>query len=340
MTGEIAQLGASYAIALEAVDCASGDTLVRELAEAPAKEQVLQAVGRATTALRERLGESLASIRKLDTPIEQATTSSLEALRALTQADALRAQGKRLEALAVFKRAIALDPDFALAHARLGVLYQNLSENTLASAHRTRAFELRARGSERERFYIEASYYGSTALDQASARETFDQWSQTYPRDATPVHNLGTIEDSEGRYERALDYFRASVQIDPSVELMHLNVISKATQLDRLEEASAALKVAVPGLAKRRRCKPSRISGHRTRRSGGRGTARGRCRRRGAARRRDCKVRRGARQTLRRAHSHGPAGRGARAAALVRRGGPLPFRAGDVRRAHGLRRLR
>jgi tetratricopeptide (TPR) repeat protein len=245
LTGEIAQLGTSYAIALQAVDCATGETLARELVEADRKEHVLRAVGSATTALRERLGESLASIQQLDTPIEQATTPSLEALKALSQADVLRARGERLEALSLYKRALALDPEFALAHARLGTLYQSLLENGLSTEHRTRAFELRARASERERFYIESHYYQNIAFDLARTRETLEQWARTYPRDATPTNNLGVVESSQGRPAEALASYRAALEIDPSVELFYSNVIVSSMLLGRLDQSAAALAAAV-----------------------------------------------------------------------------------------------
>ena len=179
------------------------------------KEQVLAGVGRATSDLRERLGESLASIQKLDTPIQQATTSSLDALKALVSADALRAQGQREEALAMFKRALDIDPDFALAHARIGALYDNMAERTLSIAHRTRAFELRERASERERFYIESSYYLNVGFEPVKARATYEQWRQTYPRDATPLNNLGAAEAQAGRFDRAIDLYRAAIRARP-----------------------------------------------------------------------------------------------------------------------------
>jgi tetratricopeptide (TPR) repeat protein len=245
LAGEISAVGANYAVTLHATDCQSGRTLARALVEVSGKEQVLSGVGRATTALRERLGESLASIEKLDTPIEQATTSSLEALKALSQADALRAQGKRTEALALFKRALELDPDFALAHARLGTLYQNLFERALGEQHHVRAFELRARASERERLYIESHYYSNIAYDAARARESYDEWRQTYPRDFTPANNLGVAAAQVGRPEEALEHYLVAVRLEPSHELVHTNIIGTLLWLGRFGEASQALAGAV-----------------------------------------------------------------------------------------------
>jgi tetratricopeptide (TPR) repeat protein/tRNA A-37 threonylcarbamoyl transferase component Bud32 len=247
LTGEIAAVGSHYAVTLHAMDCQTGDTLARELVEAPAKEQVLATVGTATVTLRERLGESLASIQKLNTPIEQATTSSLEALKALAQGDALRAQGKRQEALPMFKRAIELDPDFALAHARLGTTYQNFFELVLAAQHRTRAFELRARASERERFYIDAAYY-DVVHDRLKSRATYEQWIQTYPRDAVPHNNLGVLDSGDGRIPAAEEHYAAATRLDPSVELMQTNLIAAQLTLGWLDAAERSLKSAVARL--------------------------------------------------------------------------------------------
>ena len=245
ITGEIAQLGNNYAITLQAIDCQSGETLAREQVEAAGKEQVLRAVGSATTELRERLGESLASIEKLNTPIEQATTSSLEALKALSQADALRAQGQRIAALTWYKRALEQDSDFALAHARLGALYQNLMENAVANEHRTRAFELRSRASERERFYIESHYYSSITFEMDKAREVHLQWQQTYPRDATPANNLGVAAAQAGRIDEAIGHYQKAAELDPSLELVRANLVDALCDVGRFDEAAAVLNEAV-----------------------------------------------------------------------------------------------
>jgi eukaryotic-like serine/threonine-protein kinase len=245
LNGEISAVGSNYAISLHAIDCQSGNTLAREMVEVTGKEQVLSGVGRATVSMRQRLGESLASIQKLNTPIEQATTSSLEALKALSQGDALRAQGKRPEALALFKKAIDLDREFALAHARIGTLYSNLFENALAAEHRTRAFELRTRASERERFYIESVYYSDVVYDSAMARTSLDTWRQTYPHDATPLNNLGVLEGSNGRIVEAAAHYQAAIQLDPGLELVRTNLFNVQMALNQLAEAETTLKEAV-----------------------------------------------------------------------------------------------
>jgi tetratricopeptide (TPR) repeat protein len=245
LTGQIASVGSNYAVTLQAIDCQTGDSIAQELVEVSGKEQVLAGVGRATSEMRERLGESLASIQKLDTPIQQATTSSLEALQALVSADALRAQGQRDKALAMFKRALDIDPDFALAHARIGALYENMAERALSISHRTRAFELRERASERERFYIESSYHLNVGFEPVKARATYEQWRQTYPRDATPLNNLGAAEAQAGRFDRAIDLYRAAVALDPALELFQVNLVASLMAENRIDEARAASTEAI-----------------------------------------------------------------------------------------------
>jgi tetratricopeptide (TPR) repeat protein len=245
LSGEISAVGSNYAVTLNATECQTGETIARDLIEVPAKEKVLGAVAQATARLRQRLGESLASIQRLDTPIEQSTTSSLDALKAFAQGDALRNQGRRAESLPLFKRALELDPEFALAHARIGTLYQNLQDNTLAREHRQRAFELRTRASERERFYIDATYYSSVVFDQVNARATYEQWRQAYPRDATPLNNLAVQATGEGRNLEAIDYYLAAVKLDPTLELFRTNAAQALMGAGRFDEAVAVVHDAV-----------------------------------------------------------------------------------------------
>ncbi|MCH6554967.1 MAG: protein kinase, partial [Acidobacteria bacterium] len=189
MTGQIAPLGSRYVLTLNAVNCATGDSLAREQVEAESKEEVLAALGHAASRLRGKLGESLASIEALDTPLEEATTTSLEALKALSLGDARRAQGPETESIPFYRRALELDPNFALAYARLGTIYGNIGEREQAEEFRRKAFELRDRVSERERLYITAHYYTSVTFEIEKARQTYELWTQTYPRDSTPRNN-------------------------------------------------------------------------------------------------------------------------------------------------------
>src|SRR5882724_2313648 len=163
LTGSIASLGSQYVVTLDAINASTGASLGQEQAQASSKEQILNALGKATSSIRQRLGESLASIEKFDKPLEQATTSSLEALKAFTEGDALHsAQGEDLASIPFYQRAILLDPNFALAYGRLVPVYGNLNQLELAERYSKQAMDRRERASERERLYIEAHYYYST----------------------------------------------------------------------------------------------------------------------------------------------------------------------------------
>jgi len=186
LTGSIAGLGSHYVIGLEAVNCRTGDSLAREQVEADSREQVLTALGKAATQLRGKLGESLSSIQKFDVPLIQATTSSLEAFKAYTLGREQIFQGKNLDAIPFFKRAIELDSNFALAYLNLGIAYFNVGENDLVAGYTRQAFELRDRVSEREKFAISSLYYGSVTGELDKASEVLEVWKRSYPRDLPP----------------------------------------------------------------------------------------------------------------------------------------------------------
>ena len=242
MLGGLASLGSTYILTLTAENCATGDVLAREQVTAPTKEQVLGALGSAATTIRGRLGESLASIQRTDKPIEQATTSSLEALKAFSVGDRRRNTGTDQEAIPFFRRAIELDPDFAMAHAQLGTVYSNLGEQQLAKQHRTRSFELRDRVSERERLYISAHYYNGVEGNVAKALEVYDLWKQTYPRDAVPYINSGTLYSARNQPEEALKAYLKALELDPTRRLGYANALGKLLQLDRIDEAEKLVK--------------------------------------------------------------------------------------------------
>jgi len=237
MLGSLASLGATYVVTLTAENCGTGDVLAREQVTAESKEQVLSALGSAASAMRGQLGESLASIARNDTPIEQATTSSLEALKAFSLGEQKRNTSTDQEAIPFFRRAIELDPSFASAHARLGTIYANLGEQQRSIEHRTKAYELRDRVSERERLYITAHYYNGVEKDQEKALQTYDLWKQTYPRDAVPYINSGTIYSVRGEEERALESYLKGLELEPTRRLAYTNAFSKLLQLDRMDEA-------------------------------------------------------------------------------------------------------
>ena len=223
LAGCIAELGGGYVITLEAVNCQSGESLATEQVQAAGQSDALRALGTAATALRGRLGESLASIQKLDIPIERATTASLEALQAYSLAEIERAKGNPCRAIPLYKRAIELDPNFALAHGRLATTYNNEGEVELGRQHRIRAFELRDRVSEHEKFYITAHYYNSITGEMDKARETYELWKHTYPRDFTPYNNLAVSTCSTASREGQREAQEAK-RIEPESPLALANL--------------------------------------------------------------------------------------------------------------------
>lgn len=240
LAGSIAPLGSSYVITLEAVAAVTGDSLGREQEQAESKEKVLAALGEATTRLRMRLGESLGSVERFAAPVEQATTRSLEALRAFSLGDAERAAGRELSAIAYFRRAVELDPEFAMAQARLGVTYGNTGEHDLAVKHILRAWELRERVSERERLYITGHYHQAVARDRMRAIETYELWRRTYPRDSVPPTNLSYLYFTLGQFEKALESARSALEIDQNSIFAQLHLSMSLQALGRFDEARVA----------------------------------------------------------------------------------------------------
>jgi len=240
LDGSIASLGSQYVLGLKAVNCRTGDSLAQEQATADAKERVLKALGEAAAKLREKLGESLVTVQKLDTPIEQASTPSLEALKAYSLGQkTLVGKGDWAAAVPLFQRAIRLDPNFAMAYASLGVDYSNLGETSLASENTKKAYDLRERVSEREKFYIESHYYHYVTGDLEKARQAYELWSQTYPRDLVPPNNLGLIYENLGDYDKALAESREALRLDPGSGASYANLVAPYLYLNRLQEAQA-----------------------------------------------------------------------------------------------------
>jgi eukaryotic-like serine/threonine-protein kinase len=200
----IANLGKDYVIGLKAVGCATGDSLAQEQVQVLGKEKVLDALSQAAVKLREKLGESLSSVQNFDTPLAQATTPSLEALQALSSGRKTLDNGDYTASVLSFQRAIAFDPNFALAYSGLSANYVNLGENSLAVENAKKAFELRERVTEREKFAIESAYYITATGDLEKARQTLELWAQAYPRDSGSHFNLGNLYNSLGLQRRAL----------------------------------------------------------------------------------------------------------------------------------------
>ena len=214
--GSIAALGNQYVIGLNAVDCRSGETLAREQVSASGKESVLTALGGAASKLRAKLGESRASLEKFDTPLEQATTPSLEALRAYTLGRRAMDGSDMVQAPSFFRQAIRYDPNFAMAYARLGTSYKNLGEPGLGIENTRQAYQLRERVSEPEKLYIDSHFYQLVTGNLERARQVFELWAQTYPRDWTPRINLGVVYQALGQHDKSLEEFRETLGRHPT----------------------------------------------------------------------------------------------------------------------------
>jgi tetratricopeptide (TPR) repeat protein len=246
MSGSISSLGSQYVIGIKAVNCATGDMLAQEQATADSKEHVLSSLSNAAIKLREKLGESLKSVHKLATPIEQATTPSLEALQAYSMGrNSMLVQGNYAAAVPLLQRAIQLDPNLAMAYASLGTTYHNLGEKELAVVNTRRAFELRSNVSEREKFYIESHYQQFVTGDLEKAKQVYELWAQTYPRESVPFTNVGVVYQTLGQYEKALQNFRASQRLAPDDALEYGNMLLIMVNLNRAKEARAVAAEAV-----------------------------------------------------------------------------------------------
>lgn len=237
INGSIAPLGSRYAVSLAAIACENGDTIARTQAEASSKEEVLQSIGQAAVSLRQRLGESLASIRAHDAPIEQATTTSLEALRALSLGQAARDRNDNRAAVPLLRRAIEIDPNFAMAHARLGATYVNLRRALEARASIVRAHELSDRVSEIERFYIDAWHADVVLNDDLKAVEVYHAWQQSYPSDVTTYNNLAMLFLRLSRDDEALVQAQQAVRLNPDVAFPYANLSEVFIRLQRYDEA-------------------------------------------------------------------------------------------------------
>ncbi len=240
LTGSISTLGSHYVIDLQALNCATGDSIAHEQAEAENKEVILKSLGQAATTLRAKLGESLSSIQKFDTPLEEATTSSLEALKMFNLAETQRVSSEA-GAIPFYKKAIELDPNFAFAYARLAQVYFNSGENESAVQYAKQAFERRQRASEKERLYISTRYYQIVTGEMDKAMEAFRLWEQSYPRDSVPYINLGVAYDFLGQRDQAVQQAQEANQINPSSRYPYENLGGDYLALGRYDEAKAII---------------------------------------------------------------------------------------------------
>src|SRR5260370_10617999 len=246
VAGSIGALGSHYTIALDAVNCATGDALAHEQVDSENKEAVLIALGKAARGLRAHLGESLSSMQGRAGPArEQPTTTSLEAFRQFALADAARDSGRIAEAKTFYQRAIELDPNFAMAYARVSVIQSNDVEFELARQYITKAYELRDRVSERERLYITSHYYEAATGETAKNIATLEQYRLAFPREWTPVNNLSAQLDRLGEYEKALALAQEANRMEPKAVLPYDNMGVSYWRQNKLDEAKAILEQAI-----------------------------------------------------------------------------------------------
>jgi eukaryotic-like serine/threonine-protein kinase len=241
LTGTISQLGPQYVVTLEAVNCSTGASLLRVGADASAKDNVLSALGKAASELRGKLGESLASIQKFDAPLPQATTSSLEALKAYSLGLKAIAEKGSAAGIPFLKRAIELDPNFTEAYSLLAVMYGNIGETFLASEYAHRAYELRDRVTEHERLAISTLESSYVTGDLVKDEQVVDLWKQTYPRDVGVYNDAGVDKQLRGDYQGGLQDFLQGVRLYPNSTITIDNLATSYFALNRLDEAKGVL---------------------------------------------------------------------------------------------------
>jgi tetratricopeptide (TPR) repeat protein/predicted Ser/Thr protein kinase len=248
LLGSIAGLGSQYVLGLKAVNCNTGDLLAEAQEQAAGKEAVLKALDAATVSLRGKLGESLSSVQKYATPLEEATTPSLDALKAYSLGRKTFSLKGNTAALPFYQRAVELDPKFAMAYRAMSAVYGNLNEVGRMEENARKAYDLRGKVSERERLSIEAMYYWNGTVELEKAAQTYEQWRQTYPRDFIPYENLGAIYGSNlGNWARALEEFVESLRLNPNNGDVYWNLGLAYASLNRLDEAEAVYKQAEEG---------------------------------------------------------------------------------------------
>jgi serine/threonine protein kinase/Flp pilus assembly protein TadD len=244
LDGSITQIGTQYNLVLNAENCATGASLASAQAVASDKNHVLEALGTVATSIRGKLGESLSSIQKFDKPLAEVTTPSLEALQAYTLGNQALSNADYTPAIAPLQRAISLDPNFAMAYATLATVYSDLGEGDLARENTKKAYDLRDRVSEREKFYISSHYEDFVTQDLEKAVQVYQLWAQTYPRDATPYNNLTVVYWQLGEWEKAPKPIRRAVALEPTSGLFISNLAYAYLGLGRLDEAEAILQQA------------------------------------------------------------------------------------------------
>jgi eukaryotic-like serine/threonine-protein kinase len=236
IAGSIGSLGSEYVLGLKAVNCQSGDMLAQEQVTAASKEKVLGALGEAASKLRGELGESLATVQKFDVPLEQATTSSLEALKAYSLGKKTEQEKGPDAALPYDQRAIELDPNFAMGYGAVGGDYWSRGEVGRAKEYETKAFQLREHASEREKLTIAAHYYQDVTGELDKTAQTYQEEIESYPRESGAYSNLGTVFASQGQYEKAAEITRQAVRLAPDRAPGYENLANDTLALQRFDE--------------------------------------------------------------------------------------------------------
>lgn len=245
VAGTILAPGNKYVVDLDAVNCLTGASVAHQETEAPTKEQVLNKLGQVIPPLRRNLGESLSSIQKFDTPIEQATTKSLAALKAYTSGDERRAQGQEADSASFYRMAIELDPDFAMAYARLGAVSRSLNQIDLADEYVRKAFELREHVSEKEKLYIQARYYSEVTREPQSEIDTYQLWAEVYPHDFFPLNGLTSGYIEIGQPEKAIETGQQALRVNPDHALPYASLARAYERVSRFPEAKAICNKAI-----------------------------------------------------------------------------------------------
>jgi tetratricopeptide (TPR) repeat protein/tRNA A-37 threonylcarbamoyl transferase component Bud32 len=245
LDGSIESLGSQYVLGLRAKDCRTGRVLAEEQVQAARKEDVLNALGKIASKLRTRLGESLITVEKHDTPLETATTSSLEALKAYSTGMRVSFSTGFPDALPLFKRAVEIDPQFAMAYASMGLMYSNIGESVLAAESTRKAYQLRDRASDRERFFITTLYDRQVTGNLEKEQQTLRLWGQTYPRDRD-AHGLlaGLASVGSGHYERAIEEATIALGIDPDFGPGYISIAYSHFSLNHMAEAEKTIRTA------------------------------------------------------------------------------------------------
>lgn len=245
LEGSIASLGSQYVLGLRAKSCQTGDLLDQEQMPAARKEEVLNTLSQMASKFRARVGESLATVQKHDTPLEEATTSSLDALKAYSSALKIVYSTGSLAAEPLFKRATEFDPKFAMAHAWVGRMYDDVGESALSAESTRTAFQLRDRASDAEKLFITASYYMQVTGNMEKAQQTCEAWASTYPRAVVPHDFLsGIIYPAFGKYEKGVEESQKAIERDPDFAVGYLTLAYSYVYLDRLDEAESTLRKA------------------------------------------------------------------------------------------------